>query len=1007
MKKLDSINSPGQLTVLAALLAALCMPAVSSAIVATPVGADIVISQVYGGGGNTGALYKNDFIELFNRSGTAVNIGGWSVQYASATGSGWTVTTIPAGIVLDPGKYFLVREAAGATGTTEVIGDITGTLSMGGTGGKVALVNTATALSGLAPAIGSYVDLVGYGGVSPGGFEGSNPTLATANTTAALRKSAGCVDTNDNRTDFAITAPTPRNNSLAASVCPGVVVAPSEKPIQLTTCPDSASFDAGSPTSVGLVATDLDSIVNNVSITSGARAGISLTSFIAAGSAGGNASVNLSADASLPPGSFPVDITFTNSDNQSATCKVTLKAAGTSTIPQIQGSGAASPFKDTVQTTDGVITMKVGSGFFMQDLNGDGDSTTSDGIFVFGGTTTASVGDMVRVKGTVVEFKPTGASRTYTEFKDTTSIVTLGSGYTITPTPVRMPADLAQVEGMLVRFSNPLIINSVSSLGDRGEMTLASVRREVPTNHYPAGTAAALQLAADNAADQIVLDDGIFTQSATIPYVAADLTVRVGDSVTDLIGVVDFGSIGNSKAGFKLQPLSVPSVTISRTNPRTVGPVLPVGNVRVASANVLNFFTTFLDGFDISGTGGHGCTIGTTTSAGNCRGADNAIEFARQRDKIVNELVALNADVVGLMEIQNNGTVAVKYLVDSVNTKVGFPLYDFVPTPPATGTDAIRVAMIYKPAVVSLVGAPMSDSAAINNRAPLAQTFKAANGAKFSVIVNHLKSKGGSCPSTGIDADKNDSQGCYNGTRIKQAAQLANVFIPAVQQAAGDLDVLVIGDMNSHGFEDPINLLTAAGMVNQLEKFVRPSGMVYSYVFDGQSGYLDHALASASLDGQVIGATEWHNNADEPDAIDYNKDGKPQDLYVDNAYRASDHDPVVVSLNLTPTFFNVTSSFSVARSGFTANRATGQYTGTYSFTNKTAGTITGPFQLELAGLPTGVTLANSTGSHNGAPYITIGNGSIAPGATVVVSTIFNNPNKVAISYSATIYSGAF
>ncbi|MEO7493838.1 MAG: ExeM/NucH family extracellular endonuclease, partial [Massilia sp.] len=381
--------------------------------------------------------------------------------------------------------------------------------------------------------------------------------------------------------------------------------------------------------------------------------------------------------------------------------------------------------------------------------------------------------------------------------------------------------------------------------------------------------------------------------------------------------------------------------------------------------------------------------------------------FIRQRDKIVNELKAINADVVGLMEIQNNGDTAAAYLAGSLNAALGYAAYSVVPAPPATGTDAIRVAMLYKPAALALAGASMSDADSINNRPPMAQTFKTANGAMFSVIVNHLKSKA-SCPGgTSNNADNGDGQGCWNGTRVLQAQRLANVFIPQVVAAAGDPDVLVIGDMNSHGFEDPINVLTASGMVNQLERFVRPAGIVYSYVFGGESGYLDHALASAALSAQVAGATEWHNNADEPEVIDYNTDGKPQDLYVNNAYRASDHDPVVISLNLAPTFVDVTASMTPYRSGLNLNRNTQQYSGTVSFTNKTSATISGPFQIELSNLPATVTLANATGSHNGVPYITSNNAAIAPGATVTIGLVFNNPPKAAIPYVATIFSGTY
>jgi predicted extracellular nuclease len=399
---------------------------------------------------------------------------------------------------------------------------------------------------------------------------------------------------------------------------------------------------------------------------------------------------------------------------------------------------------------------------------------------------------------------------------------------------------------------------------------------------------------------------------------------------------------------------------IPAARPATWCACLDAGTVKVASANVLNFFTTFTNGTNVNGDTGQACTIGSTTSAATCRGADNMAEFVRQRDKIVNALTAINADVVGLMEIQNNGDSAVSYLVDSLNAALGAPVYAFVPKPPATGTDAIRVAMIYKPAAVSLVGAALSDGDRVNNRPPMAQTFKANNGAKFSVIVNHLKAKA-SCPGgSGADTDRGDSQGCWNATRVAQARRLADFFIPQVVSASGDPDVLVIGDMNAHGFEDPIVALTGAGLVNELERFVRPNGLVYSYVFDGESGYLDHALTSASLSAQVAGTAEWHNNADEPEVIDYNIDAKPQDLYANNAYRASDHDPVIVSLNLAPTFVNVTPSFTIYRSGLALNRSTGQYSGTFNFTNKTGVAINGPFHVELAGLPSASTRRSAT-----------------------------------------------
>jgi predicted extracellular nuclease len=1005
-KPVASIPTPGQLSVLAALLAGM-----SCAAIAAP--ADVVISQVYGGGGNSGSVYRNDFIEVFNRSLNPVTLSGWSVQYGSAGGTTWQVTALPD-MILQPGKYILVQEAAqGGQSAPLPTPDASGALLLSATNGKVALVRSRTPLSGANPPNTAYLDLVGFG--TTNGSEGA-ATATPSNSTAVLRKDSGCVDSDVNSDDFVVGDPSPHNNASASHVCG----------LPVLTCPDKMSVLVGRSATVGLSAFDTDSVVNNAVIKSGGVAGMNLAGFAPSSANGASATVSLGVTSAVPLGSYAVEVEFSNDhapvERTSCTINVSVQQLPpvTLSIPKIQGPGDVSTNLG-VQTTDGIATKVVSTGFFLQDPAGDGDAATSDAIFVYMGNTPFSVaeGDAVRVTGTVVEFKPTGAPRSVTEISNPTTVLVRADHQSVAPTNIDFPgAGLARYEGMLVHVNTPLIVNDNSSLGDRGELTLASVRREVPTNHYRPKSAEALALAASNAADQIVLDDGIIVQSAVIPFVAADNTVRTGDTITDLVGVVDYGSIGNSKFGFKLQPVSVPSVTFSRSNPRTAGPDVPLGNLRIASGNVLNFFTVFTDGTDVNGNTGQGCSLGSSVSKSNCRGADSMEEFKRQRDKIVTQLKALNADVVGLMEIQNNGNTTVDYLVGQLNLAVGANTYAAVKAPSFSGTDAIRVAMIYKPAVVTPVGDPIADpDTAINERAPMAQTFKAGNGAKFSVIVNHLKSK--ACGSaTLLNLDQLDGQGCWNPRRVQQAERLRDIFIPQVIAAAGDPDVLLIGDFNAHGFEDPIDRLVtgsnaANAMVNELERHVRPNGIVYSYVFDGLLGYLDHAIATRSLDAQVIGATEWHNNADEPEVIDYNfnlgtsKNAKPQDLYVANAYRASDHDPVVISLNLTPTFIDATAGFSVTRSSFVLNRQTGLYSGTYAFTNPAAAPVNGPFQLEIAGLPAGVTLTNATGKHNGVPYITTGGAALAPGATVTTTLTLSNPNKVGINYSATIYSGNF
>lgn len=986
-----SPHLPVRLTVLAALLAGL-----SGAACAAP--GPVVISQAYGGGGNGGATYKNDFIELFNRSAEAVNISGWSVQYASAAGNSWTNKTVIGDVTLQPGQYYLIQGAAGGGGSAALPApDLSGTINMSGTAGKVVLVNGAATITD--PRATSVVDLVGFGTTATP-FEGSGPTAAPTNATAVLRNGGGCNDTDDNAADFAVGAPSPRNSGSARNLCGG---APGPQPI-VPSCPATVAGSAGSAFGAPLSAKDQDSIVDGIGITGGAVAGISLVDIVRANAAGASATATLAVDAGVAAGTYPVVVTFTNDAGQSASCTVSVAVSGQLSIMQIQGSGSASPYANTVQTTTGVITKKFsGTGFFIQDPNGDGDPTTSDGLYVYD-TTSANVGDLVRVTGTISEYKPSGATRTYTELTKAT-VQNLGAGPAVVPANIELGSeDLGRYEGMLVRFVDPLTVNGNNYLGDRGELILSNGRRETPTNRYRPGTPEALALAADNARNMVVLDDNIFVTPEHIPYLGEGGTVRSGDTVTGLTGVIDFGSTGGSGAWYKLQPSETP--VFSRTNVRLDKPQVAAGNVKVASANVLNFFTTFTNGADAWGNTNRGCTVGGTTSKSNCRGADNLVEFQRQRDKIVNELKAMDADAVGLMEIENNGDTTVSYLVDALNKAIGGTVYAYVPKPPATGTDAIRVAMIYKPAVLSLVGGAMSDADAVNNRPPMAQTFKLnANGAKFSLIVNHLKSKGSCGGGTG-NTDSGDGQGCWNATRVQQAQQLANVFIPKVVAAAGDPDVLAVGDFNSYGHEDPIAALTSLGMVNELERFVRPSTIPYSYVFDGMSGYLDHALASASLDGQVVGVTEWHNNADEPPAIDYNTGDTNDDPYVNNAFRASDHDPVVVSLNLAPAAADVTGSVKIVRSGYTINRFTAKYAGTVTVTNTGSAALSGPLQYVLQDLPAGVTLDNKSGEQGGAPYVTLP-GTLAPGASVTLGLSFSNPNKVAVTYAAKLYNGTF
>jgi uncharacterized protein len=603
----------------------------------------------------------------------------------------------------------------------------------------------------------------------------------------------------------------------------------------------------------------------------------------------------------------------------------TAALAADTPIYNIQGSGAVSPLAGNLVTTSGVVTKLSNNGFFLQDAAGDGDPSTSDGIFVFTSSApTVAVGQLIRLTGTVTEFdvslgtaNPAAEDRPLTELTSPSGFTLLGSGV-ITPTLVALPVPVAdgleRYEGMLVTLSGPLTVQQNFLQGRFGQLTIAADgRRENPTNRHRPLSAAALALADQNARSALLLDDGSSLQNPNpTPYMnLASGEARAGDTIASVTGVIDFGLASASAAGivaYRIQPTAAPVFTAS--NPRPSMPPAVGGNLKVAAFNVLNYFTTFTDGSTAGGQSGQVCTQGgSTPSASLCRGASNLSEFNRQRSKIIEAIAAIDADAVGLMEIQNNASVAAQNLVDGLNAKVGAGTYAVVPDPVAgggTGTDAIRLAMIYKPARLARAGGAASDAAPVHNRPPLAQTFTAANGERFTLIVNHFKSKG-CTDATGADLDQGDGQGCYNAARLAQAQALRS-FVAQRQAASGSVDVLVVGDLNAYAQEDPVFDLTSSGYIDQIGRY---SGFGYSYVFDGTAGRLDHAIATPGLSAKVVSAAHWPINADEASLRDYNQEFKaprtcsgspcPPDPFAPDVYRSSDHDPVLVGLSIFKT----------------------------------------------------------------------------------------------------------
>ena len=896
------------------------LTAAGALLLLAPLQAQVVISQVYGGGGNSGAPYQNDFVELFNAGASAQSLLGWSVQYTSTTGTG----TFSSGKTnlsgsIGAGKYYLVQLASqAAVGAPLPIADATGTVNMSASAGKVVLASTSVGLncngSTASPCtgtdLGSIVDLVGYGTANY--FEGTGPAPGLSNTTAGVRAGGGCTDTNNNSTDFTAAAPNPRNSTSSANPCSGLplsITNSSPLPAGTVNQPYSVTFAASGGSGSGYVFSQPSGTV---------PPGLTLTGAVLSGTP---------TTVTGSPFTFTIHVADNASNTAQASFQITINpvptCTPTNTIPQIQGSGNTSPLVNATVTTSGIVTALKSNGFFLQmPAPGDGDPNTSDGVFVFTSsapTAAAAVGNSVCITGKVAEFIPSSdlTSPSQTEISNITAVFAISTGNAL-PVPIVLTAadtnpagallQLEKYEGMRVQVNSLTTVAPTRGTIDEPSATstsagifygvLPGIARpfrepgvELP-DPLPPGSPCCVTRWDTNPE---ILSINSLGQPGSV---AIDVTT--GQTISNIIGPIEF-----SQRAFTIDPDPSTPPTVSGSPMTFVAvPQAAATELTVDSFNMERFFDTVNDP--------------STDDV-----ALTATAFANRLNKasLAIRNVLRYPDILGVEEMENITTLqAVAAKVNNDALTAGDPNPNYQPYL-VEGNDigGIDVGLLIKTPKVTVVSVtqfgkdttyfdPVANASAIlNDRPPLVlrATVALAGSAgtlPVTVIVNHLRSL------SGVDDPADGPR--VRAKREAQAEYLANL-IQGFYNSDPTANIVSIGDYNAFQFSDgyadvvgvvkgtpvpanqvvtPPAVITNPALIDLVDT-LPPSGQ-YSYSFNGSAQELDHILLNPNMASRLTRYAVAHNDADFPETY-RNDPNRPE--------RISDHDMPVAYFTLYPT----------------------------------------------------------------------------------------------------------
>lgn len=914
----------------------------------------IVISQVYGGGGNSGATYTNDFVELFNPTAAPIILADASLQYASAAGTSYAVFDLPATVTLQPGQFFLLQASAGAGGTAALpapdasLTNANGPLAISATAGKLALVRSITPLSGTAgcpTADPGVIDYVGFGGASTTCSLGS-PAPAPANATAVLR-SAPCTPTGNNAADFTVAAPTPRNSAAAALTCSGSAI-----PTALAATGAAAAATQGAPTlltvriipaSTGLtVSADLSAIAGS---TTQPLYDDGTNGDAAAGD--GTFSYQATVAASTPAGTLSLPVTARDAQLRSATSSITLTVsapAPTTTIRQIQ-SAKPSPFAGQIISTSGIVTSIKSNGFYLEAQDADQSPSTPEGVLVYTGTTppsTVAIGQLLQLSGKVSTYPTTGKTLG-TEIDSPTALTVLNSSVTL-PTPIPLTAAQASSTGGITQFAKfegmRVAIASFTTTGGTGaslneatetntsngqfygvvtgitrpfrEPGLSVTEPALPSaaNLCPIAAPVATCIPQWDSNPELLLVDSRATGAAAI-----NLTSLT--TLTNVVGVLDFSS-------------GVPTLILDRATRPTVSGGLTVTPLPAQSATEFTIASFNMERFynDLTDADNPGASVVRVTPEAYQRRLAKASLAVRN--------VLNSPDVIGAQEIENLAVLtdlATRISTDAKAAGQTDPLYLPYLSLASDGT-GINTGMLVRSTRVTTIKAEqigltttftnsIGNQATLNDRTPLVVHL----GIKRPVLPDYPITVLSVHQRSLINVDDTTSTGAT--VRLKREAQ-AEFLARLIQtyQAAGE-HVVTVGDFNAFQFSDgyvdalgvtlgtpvpaaqvltpPVAGLATPTLVDLVTTL--PAAQQQSYVEAGSAQVLDHIVVTqdlARLNPRLLFA---HIDSDFP-LVNLNDATSPT--------RISDHDPAVAYFTLPQPILPPQLSLSAASLNFGA-----------------------------------------------------------------------------------------